>query len=785
MKKSLWMRILFFGIVPFIVTYIGFSAFIMRQVYQTQIKKAAQELHKLALYNSVNLKNFYEVIELSAQIAAAELEKIDPESPTARDMGEHILAARFRKPQVINAWLAFEPNAFDGMDALHAEDYPGAPSGRYIRSLTKKGSFWEESRTIDETGLEDEEQYRAAMDTGAVFTDLGGRHLLGNYGVGVVSRMGVVSPVFRNGRIIGCVGLDVELNEQTLGEEILPPAVSAIFLPSGRLGYSIRTENVGKDLEVLGFSGGERIRDAMGREEPVYLYNEYSGISRVRSFSYFYPVQINDRLLYIATSIPQQDVWLNTIQGIKPIGISLFASLVVFTVFLFFLSRAISTPLKKLTSACEALASGNLDARIDLSRSADELGMITKSLSRMAEQFRTSKMLQRRYQDRIDIIMEIHQALFRGNSLSEAFYGVLAVTAEYFGIYKAALIFIAGESPLIRAVYPSQKSAEGKGEFFNHNLVVNLLGNKQHVTMNYGVLNAMQLPFVDFKTKALCILPLRTNDMLRGYIIMEGKEPEAFVHDDTTLIFMTRTLSGILDCRTAWEQEALAEDGKEDKTLEPVRLPGILPPENAALFLEKAKVIQNLNIEQGLLLIGGEKEKYTELLQVTIKVITGGILTMRSLYRQDLPGFAIEVHGMKSALYSIGAEPLGDEARQLEFAAKSDDGAYCAENYPAFEEKLRTLSRNLAALFPRQERGSRTGSAQELRELLEKALDACGNFDSAEADKILVSLTELKWDDQNIAGTLAEIGNDLENLEYDDAADKISRLLETLGNGSS
>ncbi|MDR1142766.1 MAG: HAMP domain-containing protein [Spirochaetaceae bacterium] len=781
MKKSFWKRILVFDIIPFIVIYIGFSAFIMHQTYQTQIKKAGQELHKLALYNSVNLKNFYEVIELSAQIAAAELEKIDPESPAARDMGEHILAARFRKPQVINAWLAFEPNAFDGMDALHTEDYPGAPSGRYIRFLVKKGSFWEESHGINEADLEDEEQYRITRDTGAVFTDLGGRRLLGDYGGGMISRMSVTSPVFRNGRIIGCVGLDAELNEYTLGEEILPQAVSAIFLPDGRLGYSVRTENVGKDLEALGFPGGGRIRDAMDRKEPVYLYNEYSGISRVTSSSYFYPVQINDRLLYIGTSIPQQYIWLNTIQDIEPIGISLFASLVVFTVFLLFLSRTISMPLKKLITACEALASGNLDVRIDLSRSTDELGMITKSLNRMAEQFRTSKLLQRRYQDRIDILMEIHQALLRGGSLSEAFYGGLEVTAEYFGIHKAALIFIAGESPLIRAVYPSQKPAEEKGEFFNHNLVVNLLGNKQHVTMNYGALSVMQLPFIDFKTKALCILPLRTGDTLRGYIIMEGKEPEAFIHDDTTLIFMTRTLSSILDCRTAWEQEVPAE-GEEGKT---PKLPGILPPENAALFLEKAKVIQNLNIEQGLLLIGGEKEKYTELLQVTIKVITGGILTMRSLYQQDLPGFAIEVHGMKSALYTIGAEPLGDEARQLEFAAKSDDAAYCAENYPAFEEKLRTLSRNLAALFPRQERGSRAGSAQELRELLEKALDACGNFDAAEADKILVSLTELKWNDQNIAGTLAEIGGDLENLEYDGARDKISRLLETLGNGSS
>jgi HAMP domain-containing protein/HPt (histidine-containing phosphotransfer) domain-containing protein len=786
MKKSLLKRILFFIIIPFILVYLGLSAFIIYRVYQTQIRRAGQELYNLALYNSVNVKNFSEMIELSAQTAAAELEKIDPESPTARDMGEYILAARFRKPQVVRAWLAFESNAFDGRDTLHAADYSGVPSGRYIRSLIRKGAFWEKSPAVDETDQENADLYRIVKERGTPFTDLGGRQLLQDYGNGVVSRLGVVSPVFRNGHIIGCVGLDVEFDERILGEKILPQAVSAIFLPDGRLGYSSRTENVGKGLELLGFSGGGRIREAMSRAKPLYLYNEYSGISQVRSFNYFHPVQINSKLLYICTSISQQHVWLNTIRDIKPIGIALLASFVIFTVFLFYLSRDISTPLQKLIVACEALASGNLDVRIDLSRSADELGMITKSLNRMAEQFRTSRILQRRYQDRIDIIMAMHHALFRGNSLSEAFYGGLAATAEYFNIYKAALIFITNESPLIKAVYPSPEPNADNGVFFNHNLVVNLLENKKHLTMNYGALSAMQLPFVDFKTKALCILPLRTNDTLRGYIIMEGKESEAFIHDDTTLIFLGQTLSSILSCRTAWDQEVAAGGDEEDETPVPAKLPEpeVLSPENTASFLEKAKNIQNLNIEQGLLLIGGEKEKYTELLRVMIKVITEGILTMRSLYRQNLPGFAIEVHGMKAALYSIGAGPLGDEARQLEFAAKSDDSTYCAENYPIFEEKLRALSRNLAALFPRQERGSRTGNMQELRELVGKAMDACHNFDAAGADKILMSLTELKWDDENIAETLEDIENDLENLEYDSAASKISRLLETLGNGS-
>jgi len=781
MKSTIWKKILYLQILPFSVIYIILSIFIVLQVYKTQTKKVAQQLHSLALYNEASLRTTYDAVELSVQIAASELEKINPNSPNAREIGENIITSRFQNPRLVNAWLAFEPNAFDRQDPLHSGDHPGVPSGRYIRSFLRNGDFWHLDPDIDEADWSNSYWYRNPMETRSVFTDFGSPEydLLWDYGNGPISSICISAPVFRNNRAIGSVGLDVAINEDTLGDQLYNDAgvSSAIFLVNGTFGYSLDTEKVGKTLEELGFGGAGRIRDHMKVLQPVQIDNEYSGITGAKSFSYFYPVQINDKHIYICTSMPQHMVWLDTAPVLLPIGTSLLISLGIFSLLFVYLSRGVAVPLRNLARASESLASGNLDVQIKFVHSGDEMEMITRSLARMAEQFRVSKLVQERSQNRFDIIIRIHNAMFHSRTLDDTFDKVLSEIADYFHIYKASLIVMKNESPRVCSIFPITVRDEGDAEFFCHQQVAQLTKGKKHLVMNYGALAAAQLSFVSFDTKSLCILPLRVNGRLRGYIIMEGKDQEAFVHDDTTLIFIGTTLSDIIGCRIDWEQAAAEASAKPDKGTGQQEM---IMPEDHDEFIEKAKSIQGLDVDKGILLIGGEKEKYTELIKITIKVVTEGIQKMRELYLDDLPAFAIEVHGMKAALYNIGAELWGDEARQLEFAAKSEDAGYCTENYPVFEERLRTLSRNLAALFPRQERNSQSGSTAELAQMLPRVRELCGNFDTVAAASLLSPFIASRWEDQAISDLLAGIEKDLENLEYDAAEIKIKKLQESL-----
>ena len=791
--KSIRQKIFVLIVLPILTIFIIFSVFIVFTVYRTRIEEAEQQLYRVTLYNAINLKNCYDVAELSVQICATELEMIDPLDPMAREKGEHIITSRFNNPQVISAWLVFEPNAFDFKDDLITEDNPGVTKGRYIRSFVREGSSYRRDEKQAEYVINNPEEsywYFIPMRTGTIFTDFGSREMLWDYGSGPISCFVISAPVFKGGRVIGCVGLDVKINEETLGDSVHPNVVSRIFLPEGIMGYSLETDKVGKTLDELNFSDSGRIKQRMENLQSIYLNNDYSEISSVKSLVYFYPALISDKFIYIYASLPRQDIWDNIIPVLMPIGISLFICLLILCLLLLYLSEGIGVPLKKLSQTSEAVVMGNLDAHINIVRSNDEMGMISRSLARMAEQFRSIKLLQERYHNRVDILLRIHYALFRSNSLKEAFDVVLVTISEYVGAFMSSMVFMVKDTPMIVAQYfaDARNSAdsvdEGDSEFFAHSQMVKLLERRNILIMNSGALKAAQISFVNYGTAALCVLPLRIEDVLRGYIIMEGKEPLALVHDDKTLLFLGDTLSYLLSCRSDWEQEITENTksgGKRTSAVSQNTNQEAFIAENVDAFLEKAKNIQNLNVDKGILLIGGEKKQYTELLRVTIKVISVDILKMRHSHTENLSAFAIEVHGIKAALYSIGAEALGDEARQLEFAAKSDDAVYCRENYPFLEEKLRILSRNLMALFPKQERNFQKGNVEELAEILDKAREACDVFDISAVNALLGPLSVLKWDNEAIQNSLRGILLDMENLEYSDMADKISLLRDMLG----
>ena len=784
--KSIRHKILFYILIPFLVIYSLLSVFIVYQIYKLKIRETEWELHSQAKHSASNLMKCFDIMELSVKISARELEKIDPDDPAARMRGENIITSRFYNPVVINAWLAFESNTFDGNDSLHTEDYSGAPSGRYIRSFYRDGDSWFTLDDMDENELYDPEEafyYVIPMMTGAFYTDLGVSELLWDYGFGPVYVFGVNEPVFRGGKPIGVVGLDAVINEETLGSTGSADMVSAIFKQDGLLCYFRDTGEIGQNLEELGLDSNTGVLEyfANSHYETGFNFTGYSELTGANSFNHFYPLEIYGNTLYIYTAIPQKIILQQIIPVFLPIGVSFAVCLIVFVLLFSYFSNSIAAPLKKLAEASEIIGSGNLQMKIDVISSKDEMGMISRSLVRMAEQFRTNQILLNRYFDRFDLLLRIHYALFRSSALNEAFDKLLSEISKYHNVFCASFIFIIENEPRIVAIYPLTEREEGDSEFFAHNQVAKLLEGKKHLTMNGEVLEKAQLPFINFKTKAVCILPLRADEVLRGYVIMEGQNPGPIIHDDTTLLFTGDVLSYLISRRADWERE-MQKTAENAGKINPAAIQEdeqeLYMTEYDDTFLENAGNIQNLDVEKGLLLIGGDRKRYTELLKVTVKVVSESIAKLRSLYNKDLAAFAIEVHGIKAALYSIGADALGDEARQLEFAAKSDDDAYCRNSYPPFEEKLRVFSRNLAAIFPQQEKKSRKGEVTELEKVLEQVKKACDTFDVTAASSLLMPMVSLNWDNEVIQDALQNILVDIENLEYEGMTAKIQELFE-------
>jgi methyl-accepting chemotaxis protein len=267
MKNAIWKKILLFMVIPFLVIFISLSVFIIQTVLRDSTEHAEQDFRNLGRLNELSLQGTIETLSLSVQVAAAELQNIDYTQIDARQQGGNILMSSFTNPLIYNAWLVFEPNAFDSRDSEFTYDYPGAPSGRYIRSYirdTESGAIIV-APDIDETQLDNEEQgyyYLIPKQTERLFFDISSEYgdSLYDYGIGEgsVTAMGISAPVFREGVFIGVVGYDVILGHLLLGEDIVPGSTLMIFSSNGRMWFGNNMEDAGKTVRELGFENWKR-----------------------------------------------------------------------------------------------------------------------------------------------------------------------------------------------------------------------------------------------------------------------------------------------------------------------------------------------------------------------------------------------------------------------------------------------------------------------------------------------------------------------------------------------
>ncbi len=144
-----------------------------------------------------------------------------------------------------------------------------------------------------------------------------------------------------------------------------------------------------------------------------------------------------------------------------------------------------------------------------------------------------------------------------------------------------------------------------------------------------------------------------------------------------------------------------------DKTsAEAVQFAGSVPStpgaRAAALPREEAKdeVLESLekiglNVQKGILYCNG-REGYLAVLQGYCEEFEEFGIGAESLFeQQDWKNYTIEVHGIKGAMRSIGAETLSDMARLLEFAGKDGNTDYILVHHGELMEEYLKLLDNL------------------------------------------------------------------------------------------
>ena len=83
--------------------------------------------------------------------------------------------------------------------------------------------------------------------------------------------------------------------------------------------------------------------------------------------------------------------------------------------------------------------------------------------------------------------------------------------------------------------------------------------------------------------------------------------------------------------------------------------------------------IPGINEETGLELYGGDTDIYISVMKSFILNTPVSIRKLQDISQENLPNYAITIHGLKSVLATIAAEELSERARNLETLAKENN----------------------------------------------------------------------------------------------------------------
>lgn len=159
---------------------------------------------------------------------------------------------------------------------------------------------------------------------------------------------------------------------------------------------------------------------------------------------------------------------------------------------------------------------------------------------------------------------------------------------------------------------------------------------------------------------------------------------------------------------------------------------------------ERLSVLEDYNVDIG----SGIKNcdgvsAYIPLLRVFCEAIEDVSAELDRYYKaEDLDGYAIRVHALKSSARIIGANALGEKAQRLEDAGKNSDTDYIRDNHGELINEYRRLKKPLSAiLFGNDMRSEKPVAGRELLDsVYEEIRVAAEAMDISRLDEIFAKM---------------------------------------------
>lgn len=174
-------------------------------------------------------------------------------------------------------------------------------------------------------------------------------------------------------------------------------------------------------------------------------------------------------------------------------------------------------------------------------------------------------------------------------------------------------------------------------------------------------------------------------------------------------------------------------------------------------------------MEKGLAYAMGQQSIYEKVMLEYVKSRDDFAARLQEYYEaSDWEKYRIVAHSIKSSSYSIGAEELGNLAKEMEFAARDLDVDSIHRKNGRLKEMFLEVAENIAEYL--LDNGAYFNKKQESD--IDKLICAIEDFEQEKAIEILNSMT-FHEDKKDI---VEELRSKIENLEFFDAGEIVKLL---------
>ena len=351
-------------------------------------KLALETVGKLSREIQILMERELSVIESIATIA----EQMDKSRPGARETLVGIVSAgTIHSARTSNMWIAFEPNAFDGMDAAYAGTKEYGPSGQMIVSVNdnKDGTV---TRTHDITpevlyDPKEAEWYQTPLRTGEATITEPHEYAYPDGRREFVSSL--CAPIRLDGRVVGVVGADLaytEIQRLVTSTHVISERTSLLLIGNqGTVISALRPEDVGKSVSVFlqGQDDAGTVLRAIRDGEPYTAYHK-SVLSGLMSMKSYVPVKIGDakQFLSLNVNVPLADMMLEARAMTRNTILAALAGIVVLAVIVVWIAGQVVKPILAVSDLLHRAGELNFQTdttKIWLLKHKDEIGAMARA----------------------------------------------------------------------------------------------------------------------------------------------------------------------------------------------------------------------------------------------------------------------------------------------------------------------------------------------------------------------------------------------------------------------